>query len=101
MSAATATPAAGAGANDDWYDVTITEDGAVYDLGGCGTEEPSMEQPCQLSNVSAEGGEVVFDPEIGDLAQGLLTRIGLRLLRRPQVEVQGLSLDGHGQGKRP
>ena len=41
--------------------VTIVEDGLPYDVGSCGTEPPSMEQPCQLSNVSTEGGDVVFD----------------------------------------
>jgi len=43
--------------------VTIIEDELPYDIGACGTEPPSMEQPCQLSNVSVEGGEVVFDLE--------------------------------------
>jgi hypothetical protein len=57
----------GQGGGQTVCNVTITEDGAVYDLGGCGTEEPSMEQPCQLSNVSAEGGEVVFDLECKSL----------------------------------
>jgi hypothetical protein len=41
--------------------VTIIEDQLPYDIGACGTEPPSMEQPCQLSNVSVEGSEVVFD----------------------------------------
>ena len=43
--------------------VTIIEDELPYDIGACGTEPPSMEQPCQLSNVSVEGDEVVFDLE--------------------------------------
>lgn len=41
--------------------VTIVEDGLPYDVGNCGSEPPSMEQPCQLSNVSTEGGDVEFD----------------------------------------
>jgi len=56
--------------NDDSVDlcnVTITESGSSYGaidtLGACGTEEPSIEQPCQLSNISTEGNEVVFDLE--------------------------------------
>lgn len=43
--------------------VTIIEDGLAYDVGTCGEDPPSMEQPCQLSNISTEGGEVVFDLE--------------------------------------
>lgn len=43
--------------------VTIVEDGLAYDVGGCGDDAPSMEQPCQLSNISIDGGEVVFDLE--------------------------------------
>ncbi len=43
--------------------VTIVEDGLPYDVGSCGEDPPSMEQPCQLSNISTEGGEVVFDLE--------------------------------------
>jgi hypothetical protein len=41
--------------------VTIVEDGLPYDVGSCGTEPPSMEQPCQLSDVSTDGGDVEFD----------------------------------------
>jgi hypothetical protein len=47
--------------------VTIIEDGLPYDVGACGTEEPSMEQPCQLSEVSVEGGNVVFNLECDSL----------------------------------
>jgi hypothetical protein len=46
--------------------VTITEDGAMYGgmaTGVCGTDEPSMEQPCQLSNITIGGGVVEFDLE--------------------------------------
>ena len=57
----------GNGTEQTACNVTITEDGAAYDLGGCGTEAPSMEQPCQLSNISTEGGEVVFDLECKSL----------------------------------
>lgn len=41
--------------------VTIVEDELPYDIGGCGTEPPSLGQPCQLSNVSVRGSEVSFD----------------------------------------
>ena len=47
--------------------VTIIEDGLPYDIGACGTEPPSMQQPCQLSNVSVEGSEVSFDVECDSL----------------------------------
>lgn len=45
--------------------VTVTEDGAEYGrklmLGRCGRDAPSVEQPCQVSNVIAERGIVAFD----------------------------------------
>jgi hypothetical protein len=41
--------------------VTIIEDEVPYDVGACGKEPPTMEQPCQLSNFSTEGNQVVFD----------------------------------------
>ena len=41
--------------------VTIIENELPYDMGACGTEPPSMEQPCQLSNVSVESSDAVFD----------------------------------------
>ena len=50
--------------------LTITEDGAVYggeQAGTCGTEEPSMEQPCRLSNITTGGGAVEFDLECESL----------------------------------
>jgi hypothetical protein len=47
--------------------VTIVEDGLPYDLGDCGSEPPSMAQPCQLSNVVSENGEVSFDLECRSL----------------------------------
>jgi hypothetical protein len=47
--------------------VTIIEDEVSYDIGGCGQEAPSMAQPCELSNVSAEGSEVVFGLECRSL----------------------------------
>jgi hypothetical protein len=72
--------------NDDSVDlcnVTITEDGSSYGaidpLGACGTEEPSIEQPCQLSNISTEGNEVVFDVECDALVNsttGLAVDVG-------------------------
>jgi len=45
--------------------VTIVEDGDAYGrmLGACGEDPPSMVQPCQLSEISAAGGEVSFDLE--------------------------------------
>jgi hypothetical protein len=33
----------------------------------CGEEPPSLTQPCQLSNVSTEGNEVIFDLECDSL----------------------------------
>lgn len=47
--------------------VTIVEDELPYDLGACGSEPPSMEQPCQLSNVSTEGNEVTLDLQCDSL----------------------------------
>jgi hypothetical protein len=47
--------------------ITIIEDGLPYDVGACGTDAPSMEQPCQLSDVSVEGGNVVFNLECDSL----------------------------------
>jgi hypothetical protein len=47
--------------------VTVIEEGLPYDIGKCGTEPPSMQQPCQLSNVSVEGSEVSFDVECDSL----------------------------------
>jgi hypothetical protein len=45
--------------------LTITEEGVDYGrtvmLGSCGLDAPSVEQPCQLSNVVAEAGVVAFD----------------------------------------
>jgi hypothetical protein len=48
----------------------ILEDGAEYGglvTGGCGTEAPSMEQPCQLSNIETGGGVVTFGLECASL----------------------------------
>jgi hypothetical protein len=47
--------------------VTIIEDQVPYDIGTCGEDPPSMEQPCQLSNISTEGGEVIFNLECRSL----------------------------------
>jgi hypothetical protein len=49
---------------EDTCEVTIIEDGADYGglvTGACGAASPSVDQPCQITNVSAEGDEVVFD----------------------------------------
>ena len=51
------------GSLDGFCNVTIVEDGIVYGLGACGTDPPSIEQPCQLSNVTARSGEVAFGLE--------------------------------------
>jgi len=59
----------GDGSVEDVCDVTIIEDQAPYDFGVCGADPPSMEQPCQLSNVSTANNEVVFDLE----CEGLLS----------------------------
>jgi hypothetical protein len=47
--------------------VTIIEDQVSYSIGGCGEEAPSMAQPCQLSDVSTEGNEVVLTLECHSL----------------------------------
>jgi len=41
--------------------VAITEDEVRYNIGACGAAPPSMEQPCQLSNISVEGRDIAFD----------------------------------------
>lgn len=41
--------------------VTIVEGGLPYDLGDCGPEPPSMAQPCQVSGVVSEDGELSLD----------------------------------------
>lgn len=56
----------GNGLVEDTCHVTIAEDGADYGgrvTGTCGTEPPSVDQPCQLTNVSTVGGGVEFDLE--------------------------------------
>ena len=47
--------------------VAIIEDQLSYDIGGCGQVAPSMEQPCELSDVSVEGNEVSFGLECRSL----------------------------------
>jgi hypothetical protein len=47
--------------------VTIIEDQVPYDIGTCGEDAPSMEQPCQLSNISTQGNEVIFNLECRSL----------------------------------
>lgn len=56
-------------------EVTIIEDELAYggDLGGCGAEEPSMEQPCQITNVVVSddaGADLAFDIECQELISG-------------------------------
>lgn len=41
--------------------VTIVEDELPYDIGRCGTDAPSVQQPCQLSNLSFDGSDFAFD----------------------------------------
>lgn len=52
-----------AGDSVESCNITIIEDEVPYDVGACGQESPSMDQPCQLSNINTEGGEVSFDVE--------------------------------------
>ena len=64
----------GNGSVEDTCQVTIVEDGADYGgrvTGACGSASPSVDQPCQIANVSTEGGEVVFDLQ----CQSLLSSI--------------------------
>lgn len=56
--------------------VTIIEDEVPYDVGACGQEPPSVNQPCQLSNISVEGSEVIFDLECDSLLSSV-TDLGL------------------------
>jgi hypothetical protein len=60
----------GDGSVEDVCRVTIIEDGADYGglaTGVCGLDAPSVDQPCQLSNVTTEGGVVEFDLECESL----------------------------------
>ena len=43
--------------------VMIVEDELAYDLGTCGEAAPSMQQPCQISDVSIDDDQVAFDLE--------------------------------------
>lgn len=56
--------------------VTIIEDEVPYDVGACGQEPPSVDQPCQLSNISVEGSEVIFGLECDSLLSSV-TDLGL------------------------
>lgn len=50
--------------------VTIIEDGTSYGgrtLGRCGEDDISMEQPCKLSGISVQGGDVSFEFECDSL----------------------------------
>lgn len=52
--------------DDEPCEVTIIEDGADYGgpvTGACGTEPPSFDQACQITNLSTAGGSVTFDLE--------------------------------------
>lgn len=51
----------------DFCNVTIIEDDVPYDIGDCGQEPPTMQQPCQLSDISTEGNEVSFNLECRSL----------------------------------
>jgi hypothetical protein len=55
----------GEGTVESRCNVTIFEDGAMYEFGGCvaAPEPTTVERPCQLSNVSTVGSEVAFDLE--------------------------------------
>ncbi|MDH3728068.1 MAG: hypothetical protein OER77_11110 [Myxococcales bacterium] len=46
-------------------ELTIIEDQLAYggSLGTCGAEPPSMDQPCQISNVALGGADISFDVE--------------------------------------
>lgn len=46
-------------------ELTIIEDQLPYggSLGTCGAEQPSMNQPCQISNVVLGGADISFDVE--------------------------------------
>ena len=59
-------------------EITITEDEATYggELGGCGFDAPSMEQPCQVSNfVIGDPGEIdlSFDVNCVNLISSIST----------------------------
>ena len=56
--------------------VTVTEDEVPYDIGACGEEEPSIAQPCQLSNISTDDNQVMFDLECRSLLSSV-TGLGL------------------------
>ena len=56
----------------DGCNVTIIEDQLPYDIGACGTEPPSMAQPCQLSNIVAQGDGVSFDLQCDALFSSIL-----------------------------
>jgi hypothetical protein len=47
--------------------VTIIESGLPYDIGRCGNAAPSMEQPCQLSNISVQGNAISVDLQCDSL----------------------------------
>ena len=59
--------------------VTIIEDEVPYDIGDCGEESPSMEQPCQVSSVSTGNGEVSFAIECRSLLSSVTGTSGFDL----------------------
>lgn len=50
--------------------VTVIEDELPYDIGACGTEPPSVQQPCELSNIVTRGDEITFDLRCEALLSG-------------------------------
>lgn len=59
-------------------EITIVEDQASYggNAGRCGSEPPSMEQPCRISNVTLGGADadLSFDVECENLVDGVSNR---------------------------
>ena len=47
--------------------VTIIEAGVPYDIGACGGDPPSIEQPCQLSSIIVQGRDITFDLQCDSL----------------------------------
>ncbi len=54
-------------------ELTIMEDQLAYggDVGVCGAEPPSMNQPCQISNVVLDGADISFDVRCEALLSGV------------------------------
>ena len=45
----------------EFCNVTIIEDDVPYDIGDCGQEMPTLQQPCQLTDIDTGGNEVSFN----------------------------------------